>query len=178
MTPVTTASRSNADLPTLPSLRALARLLQPSRGAAARSGPGGGPDPPTGKWSPSMPTRLAIAVTAAAAFAVTPALAARGATHDDTTYPEASAIWAGGIVYTSTEPPAGHEDTAYPGAHITIVKEAPLPAQGAVLATLDDTAYPTADEWTAGATPSEPAIPAPARLACGCARGERPRGAR
>jgi hypothetical protein len=115
-----------------------------------------------------MPARLAIAITAAAAFSVTPALAGPGATYDDTTYPEASAIWAGAGVHASTEPPAGHEDTAYPGAHLTIVKEAQRPVPGAVLATLDDTTYPTADEAAAPATPSEPAIPAAERLACGC----------
>lgn len=111
-----------------------------------------------------MRTRIAIA--AAAALGVTPAFAAPGATHDDTTYPGASATWGGVTVRDSTASPAGLDDTAYPGAHVAIVKQAPRPAPGAALATLDDTAYPVADVQA-----PERGVPAPERLACGCVRG-------
>ncbi len=113
-----------------------------------------------------MPTRIALAIAAAAAFGVTPTFAAQGATHDDTTYPAASATWAGLTVRDATASPAGHDDTVYPGAHVAIVKQAPLPAPGAALATLDDTAYPVADVEA-----PERAVPTPERLACGCVRG-------
>ncbi len=113
-----------------------------------------------------MSPRLTIAIAAAAALASAPALAASATTHDDTTYPETAAIWAG--LQVSPDQSATYDDVAYPGAHMTIAKEAPLPAPGAVLAIFDDTVYPTADRAPARVGPANRAMPE--CLACGCAR--------
>lgn len=115
-----------------------------------------------------MPSRLTIAIAAVAALASAPAFGASSATHDDTTYPETPAIWTG--LHASANQAATYDDVAYPGAHMTIAKQAPLPVPDAVLATLDDTTYPTEDRAPARALPADRAMPARERLACDCAR--------
>lgn len=112
-----------------------------------------------------MSPLLTIAIAVAATLASAPAFGASGATHDDTTYPDMPASWAGDRV--SPDQSVTYDDVAYPGAHMTIAKEA-LPAPGAVLAALDDTVYPIADGAPAQIGPAAPATPD--HLACGCAR--------
>lgn len=109
-----------------------------------------------------MITRLALAAAAALA---SPLAFATTAGHDDTTYPDVSASWAG-TVDASVVGPAAPGDVAYPGAHATIIKGVPPPAtKAAWLASPDDTVYPLAAPM---AESSGPAASQEQRLACGC----------
>lgn len=110
-----------------------------------------------------MPSRITVAIVAVAVLASVPAF---GATHDDTTYPETPARWTG--VHASVDEAETYGDVAYPGAHMTIAKQAPPPAPAGFVAVLDDTTYPS--ENRAPAPPGDLDMPALERLACGCGR--------
>lgn len=120
-----------------------------------------------------MTSRLSMSLVAAIALFSGRAYAASGGSgldHDDTSYQEIASTWSGDVTLEAVPHPT-YDDTSYPAAHTTIHKELlAAPAVGsAIVATADDTVYPTADvERTAAARTSEREQE---RVACGCARG-------